>query len=73
VRYTSLYYYSFGAILRLTVAVPYGEDMHRQAIQKYSFSEFGYIWEIAILLLMMTAYRLIAYIQLRFSKKLQFS
>jgi len=73
VRYTSIYYYSFGAIMRLTLLEPYGEEMHEQAISKYSFSELGYSLEILFLILMAIIFRIVAYAQLRFTKKLQFS
>jgi len=73
VRFTSVYYYSFGAILRLTVGVPYGEELHKQAVAKYSFSELGYFGEVMMELLMIAIFRLITYLQLRYTKKLRFS
>jgi ABC-type multidrug transport system ATPase subunit len=73
IRFTSLYYYSFGAILRLLVAVPFGEKLHQEAIAKYSFSDAGYFWEVVTLCGMSLAMRLLTYIQLRVTKKLKFS
>jgi ATP-binding cassette subfamily G (WHITE) protein 2 len=73
VRYTSLYYYAFGSSLRLLIAIPYGEDVHQQAIAKYSFSELGFAWDILSMLAMSAVFRAFAYVQLRFSKKLKFS
>jgi ABC-type multidrug transport system ATPase subunit len=73
VRYTSSYYYVFGAILRLMVAVPFGDELHQKAISKYSFSDLGYFMEVAMLTLMLCAMRLATYLQLRFTKKLSFS
>jgi ABC-type multidrug transport system ATPase subunit len=73
VRYTSVYYFSFGAILRLLVAEPFGEELHREAIAKYSFSEAGYFWEVVIMCGMSIVMRFLTYLQLRFTKKLKFS
>lgn len=73
VRFTSLYYYSFGAILRLLVAVPYGVELHKEATAKYSFSEMGYFWEVVIMCGMNLVMRVLTYLQLRFTKKLKFS
>lgn len=73
IQYTSFYYYTFGAVMRLMVAVPYGEDLHEKALERYSFSEMGYLWEILILLFMVLALRTATYIQLRLTKKLNFS
>jgi hypothetical protein len=72
VQYTSFYHYTFGACLRLLIAVPYGEEVHKAATAKYSFSEFGYAVELLVLLGMMAFFRAAAYLQLRFTKKLQF-
>lgn len=73
IRYTSVYYFTFGAVLRLMVAVPFGEKLHQEAIAKYSFSDLGYFWEVAMLLVMLMTFRLATYIQLITTKKLQFS
>lgn len=73
VRFTSPYFYSFGAILRLLVAVPFGEDLHKEAIAKYSFSDMGYFWEVVIMCGISIGLRVLTYLQLRFTKKLKFS
>merc|ERR1712217_430943 len=73
VRFTSLYYYTFGACLRLLIAVPYGEHIHQRAINKYSFSELGYTMEVFALCGMIVVFRACAYLQLRSTKKLQFT
>lgn len=73
VRYVSFYYYTFGASLRLLVAVPYGEDVHKRATEKYSFSELGYAGEVMVLCIMIVVFRVAAFLQLRSSKKLQFT
>jgi hypothetical protein len=73
VRFTSVYYYSFGALLRLLVAVPYGEELHQKAIAKYSFSDLGYVWEVMVMLAMILVMRVLALVQLRVTKKLKFS
>lgn len=73
IRFFSVYYYSFGAILRLTVEVPYGEDLHHQAIEKYSFSDAGYFWEVTMELVMIAVMRFATYLQLRYTKKLKFT
>lgn len=73
IRFTSVYFYSFGAILRLTIGVPFGEELHQEAVAKYSFSELGYFWEVVAELLMIAIFRLITYLQLRYTKKLKFS
>lgn len=73
VRYCSFYYYTFGAVARLMVEVPFGAELHREAIEKYSFSDLGYPAEIICLALMAAIFRLLAYLQLCFTKKLKFS
>lgn len=73
VRFTSFYYYSFGSILRLMLEVPFGAEIHQKALAKYSFSELGYVWELAVLVGMSVIFRILAFVQLRYSKKLKFS
>lgn len=73
VRYTSFYYYTFGATLRLMLAGPYGEAVHQEALGHYSFSELGYTAELLALFLMAAFYRVVAFFKLRYTKKLQFS
>jgi len=71
-RFTSVYYYTFGAMLRLLVK-PFGDEVYQKAMEKHSFSELGYLWEVLILVGMTVAFRLAAYVQLRISRKLKFS
>lgn len=73
VRFTSFYYYTFGSVLRLMVAVPFGEELHHQALSKYSFSELGFAGEVLALMAMTIFMRLAAYVQLRCTNKLRFS
>jgi hypothetical protein len=73
VRFASFYYYTFGAVLRLMVAEPFGEELHRAAISKYSFSDLGYLSEVTVLFLMSVMFRAAAYVQLRITKRLDFS
>jgi len=73
VRFCSFYFYTFGAITRLTLEEPFGADVHRRAIEKYSFSEFGYATELLCLAAMSVVFRALAYLQLRFTKQLRFS
>lgn len=72
-RYISFYYYTYGSCTRLIVAVPFGEELHQQAIAKYSFSELGYFWEVVMLLAMIAFFRMATYIQLHITKELRFS
>eukprot|EP00930_Biecheleria_cincta_P031926 TRINITY_DN22140_c0_g1_i1.p1 TRINITY_DN22140_c0_g1~~TRINITY_DN22140_c0_g1_i1.p1 ORF type:complete len:627 (+),score=95.32 TRINITY_DN22140_c0_g1_i1:127-2007(+) len=73
IRYTSFYFYTYGAITRLTIKEPFGEDLLEQALRKHSFSELGYFWEVVCLAGMSILFRLLSYLQLRSTKKLQFS
>jgi len=73
VRYTSFYYYTFGAVLRLMLELPYGPDIHQKAIEKYSFSDLGYTMEVSCLLGLAAVFRILAYLQLCYTKKLKFS
>merc|ERR1712137_850869 len=54
VRFCSFYYYTFGSVLRLSLEVPFGTEIHQEALKKYSFSELGYIGEIICLASMAT-------------------
>lgn len=72
-RYLSSYFYTFGALMRLTILEPYGEALHDQAIEHYAFSTLGYAVEIAALAAMIVLYRALAFIQLRTTKRLRFS
>jgi len=73
VRFLSLYYYSFGSVLHLLVTVPYGEERYEKAIKDYSFSDSGVSADVTVLLLMCVAFRVAAFVQLSFTKKLSFS
>jgi len=73
IRFCSFYYYTFGITTRLLVTVPYGEKEHTDAIARYSFSDLGYILEVAALLLQVVIFRLWSYVVLRLSKKLRFT
>jgi ABC-type multidrug transport system ATPase subunit/ABC-type multidrug transport system permease subunit len=73
VRFISFYFYTNGAVSRLIIAGPYGDQLQKQALSKYSFSELGFFWEIVILCAMSVCLRALAYVQLRFTKKLNFS
>lgn len=72
VRFCSTYYYTFGSILRLAVEVPFGEELHTQAIARYSFSDHGYFTEILALLAMCMVFRLAAFVVLCVTKELRF-
>jgi len=72
-RFTSFYFYTFGSCSRLLLRVPFSEAVHKEAIQKYSFSDFGYMWEVIALVLQVCFYRMMAYLALKWNKKLTFS
>lgn len=73
IRYASFYYYTYGAITRLAIKEPFGTELLDLALRKYSFSELGYVWEVTCLVGMSIVFRLLSYLQLRYTKKLQFS
>jgi len=73
VRFTSFYFYTFGSCSRLLLTVPFSQEVHAKAIAKYSFSDFGYMWEVMALLLQVGMYRMMAYLALKWNRKLRFS
>jgi len=74
VRFTSYWYYACGLFLKI-IALPYdnqSKDIHKE-IHSYSFSTFSIMTDIFILCSWGIAFRLIAYIGLKTSRKIRFS
>lgn len=72
IRFGSSYYFTFGSILRLAVEVPFGTEMYKEATKQYSFSDHGYLVEVLALSAMCVVYRVLAYLQFYYTKKLIF-
>jgi len=73
IRFCSVYFYTLGSTSTLMITLPYGEEAHKQAIGRYSFSDLGFAFDMSALCVQMVVFRLLSYVVIRFSKKLRFT